>query len=34
MQRSDLLAHSVQARRFGDALRQCWAAWCARAAVG
>jgi Predicted O-linked N-acetylglucosamine transferase, SPINDLY family len=28
MQASELLNHAGQARRFADALRACWAAWC------
>lgn len=28
LRRSPLLDHAGQARRFADALRQCWAAWC------
>ncbi|MBI2815142.1 MAG: tetratricopeptide repeat protein [Opitutae bacterium] len=30
LRRSALLDHAGQARRFGDALRECWQAWCRR----
>ncbi|MBI2517583.1 MAG: tetratricopeptide repeat protein [Opitutae bacterium] len=33
MRRSALLDHAGQARRFGDALRECWAAWCEKQAA-
>jgi predicted O-linked N-acetylglucosamine transferase (SPINDLY family) len=32
MRRSSLLDHAGQAARFGEALRTCWAEWCAKAA--
>ncbi len=31
MRRSVLLDHAAQAQRFGEALRECWRAWCRRA---
>lgn len=33
MRRSPLLDHAGQARRFGDAIQGCWAAWCRGRAV-
>ena len=33
MRRSALLDHAGQAARFGAALRECWTAWCGRAAA-
>jgi predicted O-linked N-acetylglucosamine transferase (SPINDLY family) len=32
MQNSSLLDHAGQAKRFGAALRSCWADWCSRTA--
>lgn len=33
MERSNLLDHAGQARRFGGAVRKCWARWCAKSAA-